>query len=527
MADHEDDAWGDAVRGRYWPGPSRLAGTRYERFDGFLLLRARHLPTAGTLNMASVALGSAGADILGTWAALWRDAVGDVDAFAASVGHVEPAARTRGWDEARRKEAMRLADGGHRLEAAAELLALAVGGGRGPVRDVAFHVLEDATFLIACLRAGVPVRLTVAFPDRDPAYAVGGPGMALRIARGPEAEETAGRAKWLAKALNPDWASRAFRAEAGRGLGLSRGYADTAATLLDMALQGHVRAFLKHAVPKRGTWVVDLAGVRDFAGASARLFAAMGPHAASLFCNDPPDHALVVQAMTPFTHEHRFHCVGHRVVASTASVRALGLPDCAGRLLDPRVARLRQPADGAGPYDRGEAEPVEDRDLVARMAWLARRLARGLGREGRFHGHYVVDVGLTEAGEVAAIEVNTFANAGLYAVDVARIAAALGRWYADPARRAMFREEQDYELTWKVSRPAGTRAATRVSMARGLVARATRAVLRRPEPEPAKADLETMDIVEMVMRAAMHVGELDDKGWKVLKDKGAAAPEGD
>ena len=64
-------------------------------------------------------------------------------------------------------------------------------------------------------------------------------------------------------------------------------------------------------------------------------------------------------------------------------------------------------------------------------------------------------------------------------------------------------------------------------MARGLVARATRAVLRRPEPEPAKADLETMDIVEMVMRAAMHVGELDDKGWKVLKDKGAAAPEGD
>ncbi len=70
--------------------------------------------------------------------------------------------------------------------------------------------------------------------------------------------------------MNPDWASEAFRAAAGRRIGCRTSHPVVVAALRDMALQGHRRAFLKHVVPKRGTWTVDLDGAEDVAVASER-----------------------------------------------------------------------------------------------------------------------------------------------------------------------------------------------------------------------------------------------------------------
>jgi len=513
------DPLAETIRSRFWPGITRLRDARYERHDDFLLLRVRHLPTAATLELARTRLGPGAAPVLAAWAGLWSGMARDVDAFAEGIGHVEPESRAATWDGARLAEVERQLEGGSRMEGAGELFSLALTLGRGPVREVAFHVLEDAALQVALAGVGVPFRLGLRFPGNDVRYVVAGSlpdGVRLRPADADEAKACEARDAWQASAINPDFASAAFRKAARRGFALCRGYPEAVATLHDLALQGRERAFVKHVVSKRGTWTVDLAGAASYAEVSGRLLGALGLHAACLFAPSPPDHVVVVQEHAPFTHEHRFFCVGHRVVASTASVRGLSLLDGSGRLLDPRVARLHRPEGAAGPFDRGAADPVEDRALVARMAWAARALTRGLRQERRFHGHYVIDMGLTGSG-VAAIEVNTFANAGLYAVDVPRLAASLARWYAQPARRPEggFVEEDTVDLAYRMvfnvlqSREGGA------GMARGLVARAAQAVLGRrkaapgtapgPDPSAEPADM-VAAMATFAMRAAGNTG---------------------
>ena len=422
----------------------------------------RHLPTVRTLALVRDAFGAAGEGLATRWAAAWAEAGVDVEALAGGApgyeGAQEAAERTRAADL---EDALsRLARWEPDEEAA---LALLRGDGDRvprPVRGEAQHALEDAARSLEILRSPVDRAMLVSGPE-------GRPRLMRRV-----------RGRWVARGLsargaealraglsagNAFWATRAFAETSGRPTRTPDGMASLALTLLAMARAGEGAAFLKDGVPKGGTWVADLTTVRDVDGAIAAARQAMGARFFARLAPAGPRHgqkraerrdpyghgdwlrhagcedAFLVQPLTPFTHEHRFFVVDDRVVVSTPSARGLSLLDArpGPRRLDPRVARLAAPAGGAvGAYDRGASEAVEDRALVAAMARVVRRFCATF-REERASSvlwefgaeppdAYVVDVGLTDAGVVAVIEVNGVRNAGLYAADPARVLAAMG-----------------------------------------------------------------------------------------------------
>jgi hypothetical protein len=154
------------------------------------------------------------------------------------------------------------------------------------------------------------------------------------------------------------------------------------------------------------------------------------------------------------------------------------------------------------------------------MAWAARTLARDLRREGRFHGNYVIDMGLTERG-VAAIEVNTFTGAGLYAVDYGRVARALGRWYADPARRPAggFLESDVSDLAFRLLFKAVSGEVPKAGGGmRGIVGRAADAVMGRGRRKAAAVEGTVEPTADEAVAAlatwAMRLSRAEDRGWR-------------
>ncbi len=453
--------------GRFWPGSLAGVSGAFERFDGYLLLPVRYLPTRAAIARGLAAGGPACGDLLAAWEAAWRACVGDPEAYAAEIGHDEAWKRAAERDRLRRARVEELADGFRRREAAEALCTLFRDlPGEAEAREPGLHVLEDAQALVLLAEARVPLRLVVPCLGRDeaPVLAVGpgdGEDFRMRALAGPEAGEVLRRWSVIFGATNPNWRSPALVRRAGRGIALCRGFPHVVATLSDMAAQGHGRAFLKHVEHKRGTWVADICGASAPDEAARRLVAALGLSVSDLASGTSPRDAVLVQGFLPFREEHRFFVVGHRVVASTPSERGLGIHDGGGRLLGAGLARLRRPPGAPGSYDRGEADVVHDRLLLARMARAARRLVRALRDEGVFPPHYVLDMGATPDG-VWPVEVNTFANAGRYAVDYPRVARALGRWYAHPPPGAEL--ERGYVMRIAPSLPARVSAAVRAFM---------------------------------------------------------------
>ena len=426
------DGW---WRGKLFPNACEYHRYSFEARPDPLVPRLRHLPTAGILEEAASRLPPAARPVLAAWRALWADAVADVEAFAADVGAGEDfeAWRTGALAEAGERHA-----DGKRLSAAVRTMALLAQDG-ARVRERALHVIEDARTHLALADSGLAVAIRAGdgyvgkLASERGLRLLGGPGHARLIRTARRAERISDRAD------NPYWTSPAFRERAGRPMAVADGQAELALVLADMAGQGHAKAFLKATECKAGTWIVALDP--DPIRQDALLVAALGQRLRALNGMGSRERQMLVQGWTPFLREHRFFVVGHRVVASTPSTRTLSVLDAdPRRLLGRGLAELARPALTEGAYDRGAAETVQDRAVLARMAAGARDLARALGREpdaaplepGHGSGDrrgdcYVIDMGETPDGRVLPIEINGFRSAGLYALDYPRVVRALER----------------------------------------------------------------------------------------------------
>ncbi len=145
------------------------------------------------------------------------------------------------------------------------------------------------------------------------------------------------------------------------------GYSHLRMVLLDMAAQGHLKAFLKSAESKRGTWVADLSPPMDARAVHDRIAAAMGECLVDLFASGN-QQSILVQGLVPFVREHRFLVVGHRVVASTPSCRTLSVLDALPhRILHPATARLHVPP--AAPAPTTAARPTPRRTGTSSPRW--------------------------------------------------------------------------------------------------------------------------------------------------------------
>lgn len=436
---------GKAWRHAFWPRPMAPSkppgGNAFDFIDALHPHRLRHLPTDRNREAAIKRFGPSVAPLMQEWRRIWDQAVRVedfeldrkrrlLDAVAKlSEGEAPPEGFPSRSDMQR--AARWLAENGRRGEAA-RLFADAEAWdadprNKGPVRDLAQHVLEDASTLVALVREGIP------FTAITPGYA---PGIFLHRGRGHEFREVGeGDAElreldelWHGslRAHNPYWTCQPFLDAAGRSMAVARNRDEFVLTLMDMRAQGHGKAFLKAERSKGGTWVIDMTGIVDLAEMDLRLHATLG----RAYMSTGP---VLIQEFVPFRAEHRFFVVGDRVVASTASDRRLSLTDALGRVLDPRVAVLDRPARNQGAYDRGSARAPEDRPMVASMAAGARRLARALRDEGRIGDCYVIDMGATLRSqadpqpEILPIEINTILHAGLYAVNLDPVFRALAR----------------------------------------------------------------------------------------------------
>jgi len=408
---------------RFWPDAPARTDARFDDPRGRTVLTARYLPDLDALGRALWLHGDRGAALLGEWQSLIREAVGDVNAFAA------PPPRRMTDVDADAELAAAVAARPETL--ALRLLREADGTPDGFRRDAGHHVLEDAAKVVLSHRAGLAFDLVVHLARFVPSVIAFDPGRPPRLLEpsGPpgDQERHAGacrRARDLSGAPNPYWESPAFRGLAGRDMAVARTAPHLAAILADMASQGHARAFLKSTRTKGGTWVANLEGVDDARKAALAAHLAMGSDHASVANEKGVGDGVIVQGFVPFTHEHRFLVVGHRIVASTASNRDLSVLDAPSRILHPAVARLAKPASVPGAYDRGASVTSGDRGLVAAMGKTARTVVRALRAEGMVPDRYCLDVGLTERG-VLPVEVNTLLGCGLYAADWSRVARAL------------------------------------------------------------------------------------------------------
>lgn len=436
------DPFGEGIVGGFFgkgPPPGVLSGLRFERLGTEahpFLMRVRSLPTRDAVEHALSRLGEAARPLMEEWRALYAPLDGGADGLAARAGYVPMLDYT---PEApvlsdRTLESLALGTAGYG-EANDVYEAEIARRAFPPARTPELHLLEDARIATALVRAGVPATFATVF---------GATTIALDFPNGDRVprerkldDEEAADVRASFGANNAYWLLGSFVSLCGRRMVETAGVRHLVLTLLDMARQGMDRAFVKDTILKGGTWIVDLTGVRDETSAASRLIAALGPLWFHLLAridleSDNDVRRFVVQEFVPFVREHRFFCIADRIVASTASDRTLSVLDAPPphRRLDSRVAVLARPASDPGPYDRGPTTSVEDRKGVADMARLVRRLLAAI-RENDFVGRsmlpraFVVDAGLAADGSVGLIEINTFRNAGLYAVDYDRVARAL------------------------------------------------------------------------------------------------------
>ncbi len=418
-------------RGRLFPNDCSARAQSYpwrHEASPMFGMRVRHMPGRRTLMLAESHLGERAKPLLAEWRVLWEGC--DVDRLDVEL-RVAAEARRMEYARVNRVAGASALERGDLAEAAT--LAADDEGMEAPkappVRHAALHIVEDAAVQVALSRSGVPFVFEATERGDSPARFAPAPGGRLRrlMPEEPAYGEAAEAMAQSCGGAQPYWRSPAFRERAGRPMAVAGSIVQARAILVDMARQGHGFAFVKACAQKGGTWSVDLVGAFDVDEALARLVTAT----AADFLDVQFGGALLIQGHVPFLREHRFLVVSHRVVASTASVRSLSVLDALpSRILHPFTAELARPAGGHGPYDRGESVARPDRDLVARMAWGARDLARAMSREPGLPDAYTIDMGLTACGDVLPIEVNGLAMAGLYAAHYPRVAAALARRHA-------------------------------------------------------------------------------------------------
>lgn len=405
------------------------------------VMRLRFLPTDEVLAAVKDAYGSGADALLAEWRELFDRLDGGIDGFVQATGYDECLDYTSSFQVSDRT-ATRLMLGRGGLTEASALYAAAADIAAGPApREPTQHALEDALIMTSYVRAKVPVNFLAIFDgDKEGLKPEERTVRFLRFSRSGKPKVrtpsrlAVKRLKEGFKASNPYWGWPSFRQCCGRALQETLGVRQLTLTLLDMAKQGIAKAFLKSGAFKGGTWVVALEGIQRESDAASALIRAIGPEwprlLAALGSPEALDPSFIVQEFKPFKFEHRFFVVGDRIVASTPSDRTLSILDAVTgpRRLDPRVAVLDQPAEHAGPYDRGITRSIEDRKMVAGMARLARRFLKGLNEgDSRFIPRppaYVIDVGCGPDGHIGLIEVNTFRNAGFYALDYTKVARA-------------------------------------------------------------------------------------------------------
>ena len=402
-------------------------------------MRLRFLPTDEILEAVRDAYGEKAEALLSEWRALFDRIEGGVERFANQTAYQEYLEYS--WSfQVSDQTASRLMFGRARPADAAALYAAATDLAEAPApRRPVQHALEDALVMTSFVRNKVPVTFLAMFKadredlkneDRTVRLLTFSSTAKPRVkipSRNLVKELRAGF-----RACNPYWGWPSFRKACGRALRETVGVEDLTLTLLDMARQGASKAFLKNALFKGGTWVIELEGVQSESDAACTLIRALGPEWPRLLAvwqskRGTERPGFIVQEFRPFKCEHRFFVVGDRIVASTPSDRTLSILDAqtSCRRLDPRVAVLEQPAQEAGAYDRGTTSSVVDRKMVADMARLVRRLIKGLDDDFlvRLPLGYVVDVGCGPDG-IGLIEVNTMRNSGLYALDYEKVAKA-------------------------------------------------------------------------------------------------------
>ncbi len=210
------------------------------------------------------------------------------------------------------------------------------------------------------------------------------------------------------------------------------------AILADMAWQGHSHAFIKASQIKKGTWTVNLSGIKTIDDAIRKAVATIHPYTPST----AERRGCLVQEHMPFSHEQRFFVIDGKVVASVCSDRNFSYLDKTDTRLDERVAVLITPEIDQGEFDRGITTHVVDRKLAAQFARKARAIARDLKKAGRLN--YVIDMGLTKRG-VVAVEVNTVHLAGPYCLDHERLIKAFEN------KRKRFDQEIEKEVAHIIS----------------------------------------------------------------------------
>jgi hypothetical protein len=394
--------------------------------DDVLIVAMQNIPTSKELKMVKASFPAA-APTLDRWLENWSRILEDNVATGKRVASVlagngqEYKSEIR-WHEDRAKRFAAMIDGDHlgrwglqRLRSA-DYYARHL---RGRQRNFLHHYVDDAfSFLsFATAEPGMAVLLTPMTEvvliytgiDAD-GYLTFSP---LRIAERYQISKTVKERHeddgkyWNWKPIVDGMRRESFEA---------KDHIHAADIMLDMAIRGHDRAFVKSIKSKGGTWTVNLTDVTTREDVLRNLVRD------GFDSSDNFVAGLLVQEHLPTTREQRFFVTNGRIVASVCSDRNLnGTNTREGRFFDERVAVIERPEVLGGEFERGQTSNEVDRPIAAAFARAARKIVSEMRAEGRLH--FVIDMGLTEKG-VVAIEINSFFHSGPYCLDRRRVSAA-------------------------------------------------------------------------------------------------------
>jgi hypothetical protein len=436
------------VRGAFFGAEAPfLPYLKEEEFEFFgnndfpLVLDIRYLPTAENISSVHEAFGDTCANLLTAWRALYDHVPGGLDYLRYYFGNY--------LEQDSTIETLQTMSEGTSTETTA--LRISNESDRVRYKNVkcrtpAQHILEDAAIAVSMVEEGLkPVFTTWTKGERTHN------GSAFTERTGVQLKQTGCtllereeiddflRIENRHRGINPYWKIRSFLKHCGRKMQEANGLQHLCFILYDMALQGREKAFIRHCAPKFGTWIVDLRSVDSPIAAFHEVVKALGIQIFLSIRNDGEGFnqtswrhlgSYLVQEFAPFEIEHRFFIVDGRIAASTPSDRALSVLDARTGVqrIDPRVAVLREPADTPGSYDRGETYSRLDRTAVAAMTRKVRTFLRDAYSDPKAASvlprGFVIDAGIGPNG-CGLIEMNSFMNAGIYALDYRKVAKAL------------------------------------------------------------------------------------------------------
>jgi hypothetical protein len=436
------------VRGAFFGAEaSFLPYLKKEEFELFgnddfpLVLDIRYLPTAENISSVHEAFGDSCAKLLTAWRALYDRVPGGLDYLRYYFGNnlerdnAIETLQTMSEGTSTKTTAVRISNESVRAQYK-----------NVKCRTPAQHILEDAAIAVSMVEEGLkPLFMTwtkgerthngIAFTERT-GVQLKQTGCTLLERR--EIDELL-RVENRNRGINPYWKLRSFLKHCGRKMQEANGLQHLCFILYDMALQGREKAFIRHCAPKNGTWIVDLRSVDSPVAALQEIVRVFGMQTFPSIRNDgegfnqsPWGHlgSYLVQEFAPFEIEHRFFIVDGRIAASTPSDRTLSVLDARTGVqrIDPRVAVLREPADTPGSYDRGETYSRIDRTAVAAMTRKVRAFLQDAYSDPKAASvlprGFVIDAGIGPNG-CGLIEMNSFLNAGIYALDYRKVAKAL------------------------------------------------------------------------------------------------------